>query len=258
MRAAKKLVAAAGLVLLPALLISAPAHATVSTTYGHTSVCKDLDTGKLEPTGDKKYVKITAPEGKLISGYCVKTDSKRGVEYVKVNPPAESVKISHACKDVVHYSVTYVPAGKPTPSPSPSPSATPPPSETPTTQPTTEPTETQPTTEPTETEPTSPATEPTTEPTETEPTSPATETSPTPSEDVAPATETAPGDDDDSDNGVAGEDETAPTAVDAGLTSSTTPGSTTWMATVAGLGGAVLLAAAAYLMRMRKRGDHRA
>jgi hypothetical protein len=46
--------------------------------------------------------------------------------------------------------------------------------------------------------------------------------------------------------------------VDAGLAGSTTPGSTAWIATVAGMAGAALLAASGLLMRMRKRGDHRA
>lgn len=55
---------------------------------------------------------VTAPEGQLISGYCVKAGSINqglGPEYVTVDPPAASVTISHTSgKDISHYSLTFV------------------------------------------------------------------------------------------------------------------------------------------------------
>lgn len=254
---ANKLVAVAGLALLPALLVSAPAHATGNHGNDNPQVCEGLDSGKIDVDGSHKTLTLTAPDGKLIAGYCVKAGSTQqgnGPVYIEVKPPAKSVTIQHpSCKDISHYSVRYV---DDTTTPPTTPPTTTPPTTPPTTVPTTEPT-TPPTDTPTTDVP------PTDTPT-TEPTSPATETAPTPTQAVSSATATVPpadngGDDSgDDDKGVAGEDETAPTQVDAGLAGNTSPGSTTWIATVAGLAGALLLVASGYLMRMRKRGDHRA
>jgi LPXTG-motif cell wall-anchored protein len=57
-------------------------------------------------------ITVTAPEGKLISGYCVKAGSLNqgdGPVYVVVDPPAKTVTITHPSgKDISHYVVTYV------------------------------------------------------------------------------------------------------------------------------------------------------
>lgn len=65
------------------------------------------------PDETTKSITVTAPEGQLISGYCVKAGSIKqgdGPEYIVINPPAESVTITHSSgKDISHYTVTYVP-----------------------------------------------------------------------------------------------------------------------------------------------------
>jgi hypothetical protein len=75
-------------------------------------VCPPLDSGKIDTTGEPLSVVVTAPEGFLISGYCVKAgsdESGAGVEFVTVDPPQESVTISHSSgKAVSHYSYSLV------------------------------------------------------------------------------------------------------------------------------------------------------
>ncbi len=75
-------------------------------------VCPDGDTGKIDVSGSQASVTVTAPEGKLISGYCVKAGSANqgdGPVLVTVNPPQATVTITHPSgKDISHYSVTYV------------------------------------------------------------------------------------------------------------------------------------------------------
>ncbi|TNC41300.1 hypothetical protein [Mumia zhuanghuii] len=280
MRTVTKLVAAVGLALVPALLVAPASHATGN----HDQVCVGLDSGKTDVQGNKKSVTLTAPAGKLIDRYCVKAGSTKhggGPKYFDVEPPKASITVTHPSgKDISHYSYSVVTdaepcvpvstkTGKPKhPKPSPTPTRTPtatapttapttappcPPTSEPTTPPTDEPT-TPPTTEPTD-EPTTEPTEPTTPPTSDVPSEPT-----TPTESVAPTSETAtpPADDSgDDDKGVGGSsDENAPTAVDAGLVGNST--STTSIATLVGLTGGALLLASAFMMRMRKRGDHRA
>jgi hypothetical protein len=76
------------------------------------AVCPGLDSGKIDTTGDPGSVAVTAPEGFLISGYCVKAgsdESDAGVEFITVNPPQASVTISHPSgKAVSHYSYSLV------------------------------------------------------------------------------------------------------------------------------------------------------
>ena len=110
-------------------------------------------------SGSNASLTLTAPEGKLISGYCVKAGSANqglGPEFYTVDPPAKSVTISHSSgKDISHYSLTFVDE------------QTPPTETTPTD---TTPTETTPTeTTPTETTPTE-STPPETTTTESTPT----------------------------------------------------------------------------------------
>lgn len=82
---------------------------------------------------------MTAPEGFLIDGYCVKAgsdESDAGAEYVTVNPPQATVTITHSSgKAVSHYSYSLVEIQTPPTSPppmTPPPSLETPPSETPT------------------------------------------------------------------------------------------------------------------------------
>lgn len=66
----------------------------------------------ITPSGDTKAITVTAPEGKLISAYCVKAGSLKqgnGPVYVTVDPPTKTVTISHPSgKDISHYTVTFV------------------------------------------------------------------------------------------------------------------------------------------------------
>ena len=121
-------------------------------------VCPGGDSGKIDVSSGSS-VTVTAADGKLISGYCVKAGSANqglGPEFVAVSPPQKTVTISHSSgKDVSHYSLTYVDEEQPT--------------TTETTPTETTPTETTPTeTTPTETTPTTPTESTPTETTSTE------------------------------------------------------------------------------------------
>ena len=132
-----------------------------NTGGGDGQVCPDNDTGHI--SGNSPSVTVTAPDGKLISGYCVKAGSANqelGPESVTVDPAQKTVTITHSSgKDISHYSLTYADEGEET---------------------TTETTETETTeTETTETTPTTPETttiETTTTTTETTPPTTTTET----------------------------------------------------------------------------------
>jgi LPXTG-motif cell wall-anchored protein len=81
-------------------------------------VCPAFDSGKIDTPGDPASVLVTAPAGKLISGYCVKAGSANsglGPVFVVVDPPQAQVTITHpSTKDVSHYSLVYVNAPGPT------------------------------------------------------------------------------------------------------------------------------------------------
>lgn len=72
----------------------------------------------VDPPGDPLSVTITAPDGQLISGYCVKAGSLNqgnGPVYVVVDPPSKTVTISHPSgKEISHYTVTFVTPNEPT------------------------------------------------------------------------------------------------------------------------------------------------
>ena len=71
-----------------------------------TELCPDLDSGKIDTTGDPATVTFTAPDGYLITSYCVKAGTT--AVFVTVDPPAQTVIIDHPDKDSVsHYSVAY-------------------------------------------------------------------------------------------------------------------------------------------------------
>lgn len=80
-------------------------------------VCPPGDSGKIDVNSGAS-VTVTAPDGKLISGYCVKAGSANqglGPEFVTVDPPQKTVTITHSSgKDVSHYSLTYVDEGQTT------------------------------------------------------------------------------------------------------------------------------------------------
>ena len=94
------------------------------------AVCPGLDSGKIDTSGDPASVTVTAPDGYLISGYCVKAgsdESDAGVEFITVNPPQASVTISHPSgKAVSHYSYSLVPIQTPPTTPPTNPPKNPP------------------------------------------------------------------------------------------------------------------------------------
>ena len=104
-----RLFAAALLLTGGAVVFSAaPAYAEEPVNEG---VCAGLDSGKIDVEGDVKVITITAPEGYLITGYCVKAGSIKqgnGPEYVELETPVESIDIDHSSgKDISHYSFSY-------------------------------------------------------------------------------------------------------------------------------------------------------
>ena len=81
------------------------------------NVCPDMDAAKIDTTGDPLTVTLVAPEGKLISAYCIKSGSLNqglGPKIVELDEPAAEVTIAYAaggkCKAISHYSVAYVDA----------------------------------------------------------------------------------------------------------------------------------------------------
>ncbi|MFI6427463.1 hypothetical protein [Promicromonospora sp. NPDC050880] len=110
----------AGLVGAPAAAFAAPiAGAPVAITGGEQTCPKE---GKVDITeGEPTSITVSAPEGYLISGYCVKAGSAKqglGPEYIEVDPPASEVTITHSSgKAISHYTLVTVKA-EPTPTPS--------------------------------------------------------------------------------------------------------------------------------------------
>jgi hypothetical protein len=86
-------------------------HAVQSTT---DQVCTGLDSGKIDTPSGPSQVTVTAPDGMLIDGYCVKAGSinnGNGPVYVDVAPPQKTVTFSYpGGKDISHYSVSYTEA----------------------------------------------------------------------------------------------------------------------------------------------------
>jgi hypothetical protein len=74
-----------------------------------SQVCPAGTSGKIDVTGSYMTLTITAPDGYVITGYCVKAGSAKqgnGPEFYVVDPAA-SVDISHSSgKDISHYSYT--------------------------------------------------------------------------------------------------------------------------------------------------------
>jgi hypothetical protein len=116
-----------------ALFSAAPAFAVETPTPtpsapAQEGVCDGLDSGKIDVSGSETSLEISAPEGNVITEYCVKAGSIQqgdGPEYVQVEPPTQTVVIMHSTgKDISHYSFSYEPA--PTTPPTTPPATTPP------------------------------------------------------------------------------------------------------------------------------------
>ncbi|MFJ3405785.1 hypothetical protein [Promicromonospora sp. NPDC090134] len=108
----------AGLLVPSAAAFAAPVAGAPVATTGEATCPKD---GKVDVQGDHTTLVVTAPEGYLITGYCVKAGSANqglGPEDVVVDPPATEVTISHSSgKAISHYTLITVKA-EPTPEPS--------------------------------------------------------------------------------------------------------------------------------------------
>lgn len=76
-------------------------------------ICDDLSTGKIIVRNGDTVVSVTAPTGKFISGYCVKSGSFNqglGPEYYRTIP-IKTTFISHSSgQEIGHYSLRYVDA----------------------------------------------------------------------------------------------------------------------------------------------------
>lgn len=87
-----------------------PAQAT---PHVREDVCLELDSGKIDTVGDPLSVTVTAPEGMVITGYCVKAGSiNQGDGPIYFDGLSlTSLVISYPSgKAVSHYSVSYGPA----------------------------------------------------------------------------------------------------------------------------------------------------
>ncbi|WP_091183913.1 hypothetical protein [Microlunatus flavus] len=150
--------AAGALALLPTF-----AGLTVPAQAASVGDCPVLDSGRVVVPGHQDQITVTAPAGRTIVGYCLKSAGLRGTTgapyQVALDAPVTSVVLKHRDGgNLTHYSLVYGAV------------ATQPTTQQPTSQPTQQPT-TQPTT-PT-TQPTTPTT-PTTTPTKTPTTQPET------------------------------------------------------------------------------------
>jgi hypothetical protein len=110
----KKLIGAApSLALLAVVLVLTVGVGSAASS--DTSVCAGGDSGKVDVYGEDATLTITAPDGFVITGYCVKAGSEKqgnGPESYVVDPPATSVVISHSSgKAISHYSYTVEESG---------------------------------------------------------------------------------------------------------------------------------------------------
>jgi hypothetical protein len=91
-------------------------------------ICPDLDSGKIDVTGDVSEITITADEGFVITEVCVKAGSVQsggGVTIITVDPPSQTFTFSAPSgKDISHYSFSVEPVSTPTPTPTPTPTET--------------------------------------------------------------------------------------------------------------------------------------
>jgi hypothetical protein len=102
---------AMALSFVPAAIPTAGAASsiTICPAYGDGTGASGGST-KIDVVGEQTVVTVTAPDGYLISGYCVKAGTQ--TTFVTVDPPQQTVQISAPNgKGVSHYSVIYVPGG---------------------------------------------------------------------------------------------------------------------------------------------------
>lgn len=100
-----------------ALLAASTAQATSAGSHDNDQVCSGLDSGKIDVSGDKISITVTAPDGMLISAYCVKagsTNAGDGPHYVTLASPQKTVTLTYTDSDgkakaLSHYSLSYVP-----------------------------------------------------------------------------------------------------------------------------------------------------
>ncbi|WP_285105823.1 hypothetical protein [Promicromonospora sp. MEB111] len=108
----------AGLLVPSTAAFAAPVAGAPVATTGSATCPKG---GKVDVSGEHTTLVVTAPDGYLITGYCVKAGSANqglGPEDVVVDPPAAEVTISHSSgKAISHYTLITVKA-EPTPEPS--------------------------------------------------------------------------------------------------------------------------------------------
>lgn len=105
----KKLIGAApGLALLATVVVLTIGVGSAASS--DAGVCGGGDSGKVDVSGDHTTLTLTADDGFVITGYCVKAGSAKqglGPESYVVDPPASSVEISHSSgKAISHYSYT--------------------------------------------------------------------------------------------------------------------------------------------------------
>lgn len=102
-----------GAMLMTATTANA-ASGTVAQSGNDGQVCDGLDSGKIDTPNNPQSVTVTAPDGMLIDGYCVKAGSALqgdGPVYVDVAPPQKSITFSYpGGKAISHYAVSYTDA----------------------------------------------------------------------------------------------------------------------------------------------------
>lgn len=100
------------LVIAAALLASISSFTSFSAATATTNneVCKPLDSGKIDLGGNLQSITLHAPEGKVITGYCVKAGSTKhgdGPKYI-TGLKSTSVTITYpGGKAISHYSLSY-------------------------------------------------------------------------------------------------------------------------------------------------------
>ena len=103
----KKLIGAVVVLASCAVVLTLGVAPAVSS---NSQVCPAGTSGKIDVSGDHTTLTLTAPDGFVITGYCVKAGSAKqgnGPELYVLDAPAASVVISHSSgKDISHYSYT--------------------------------------------------------------------------------------------------------------------------------------------------------
>jgi hypothetical protein len=99
---------------LVALLLMLPTLAVLGAQASPAAATSELCEGdvKVEVQGETNTITYTAPDGYLVSSWCVKSGTEAEVH--DVDPPAKTITIAHSSgKGISHYSVTLVKAPEP-------------------------------------------------------------------------------------------------------------------------------------------------